>query len=139
MLKSLAVILLAVSFGMGGAVALTLSHGMKHEQHASLPAPMPHQPLAAQNLPETPVILGLQPDLPRLRPRPRPVVPDLLAQPVPARNPDGAPRLSISSHSAMGPLWAPPVLSGPQPPLRQSLRHADGSINYNPWKTGVYR
>lgn len=167
MLKPIALLLLSVSLGMGGAVALTLSHGVQHERHASFPAyePKPAMRQTSAALPATapaasapahPVALPdqaalvVQPDLPRLQPRPRPVLsapvvsaPALSAPapsaPVLTARPSGAqplpPQLSISTHSAPTPLWQPRAAQERQP----GLLHADGGINYNPWKTGVYR
>ena len=178
MLKTVALLLLSVSLGMGGAVALTLSHGAQHERHASFPAhepqpemrqtsagtqaALPASALAAPALAHPVALpdqaaLVVQPDLPRLQPRPRPTLsapalaapalsaPALTAA-IPARpaRPSGTqplpPQLSISSHSATAPLTTTPLWQPPAAPDRQpGLLHADGGINYNPWKTGVYR
>ena len=173
MLKTVALLLLSVSLGMGGAVALTLSHGAQHERHASFPAhepqpemrqtsagtqaALPASALAAPALAHPVALpdqaaLVVQPDLPRLQPRPRPTLsapalaaPALTAA-IPARpaRPSGTqplpPQLSISSHSATAPLTTTPLWQPPAAPDRQpGLLHAEGGINYNPWKTGVYR
>ncbi len=173
MLKTIALLLLSVSLGMGGAVALTLSHGAQHERHASFPAhepqpemrqtsagtqaALPASALAAPALAHPVALpdqaaLVVQPDLPRLQPRPRPTLsapalaaPALTAA-IPARpaRPSGTqplpPQLSISSHSATAPLTTTPLWQPPAAPDRQpGLLHAEGGINYNPWKTGVYR
>lgn len=153
MLKTAALILVSATLGMGGAVALTLSHGVQQDRLASpkpLAAPgLPPQP-AAQAAPQIlpAVAAAEQPGLPRLLPRPRPARPETLPAAVAGAD---LPRLTISSQSAAQPfaLAAPSAAPLPSavaemepatlPPRAPSLLNAEGHINYNPWKTGVYR
>ena len=169
MLKTAALILLSATLGMGGAVALTLSHGVQQDRLATRqasPKPLsdpglrPQPAVAAvqaapQILPAAPSAAEAnQPGLPRLLPRPRPAMPDTVpAAPLPAAVAEAElPRLTISSQSAAQPFAFAPPSAGPlpstvaemepvalPPPLSPRLLNAEGRINYNPWKTGVYR
>ena len=160
MLKTAALILVSATLGMGGAVALTLSHGVQQDRQASRQASP--QPLAAPGLPPQPavaaaqaapqilpaVVAAEQPGLPRLLPRPRPARPETLPAAVAGAD---LPRLTISSQSAAQPFAfaAPSAAPLPSavaemepatlPPRAPSLLNAEGHIKYNPWKTGVYR
>lgn len=163
MLKTAALILVSATLGMGGAVALILSHGVQQDRLASRqaspkpdPAPgLPPQPVVAalQKAPQIPPAAPAsaaaeQPGLPRLLPRPRPARPETLPAAVAGAD---LPRLTISSQSAAQPFAfaAPSAAPLPSavaemepatlPPRAPSLLNAEGHINYNPWKTGVYR
>ena len=158
MLKSIAMTLFAVALGVGGGLALTLTHDRKQERLAEADAAMAPATaslwsdpavsgLLAPALPEARAATAVAPDLPRLRPLPRPAgdtasgdAPLGLPAPQPA-----PPRLSASSQNSADPLWLLPRASGPliAPMAPQQapsgLRQAHGGINFNPWNTGVYR
>ena len=178
MLKTAALILLSATLGMGGAVALTLSHGVQQDRQQdrlatrqaspkplSDPSLRPQPAVAAaqaapQSLPAAPSAAEAnQPALPRLLPRPRPAMPEAVpAETMPTETMPATvaaaelPRLTISSQSATQPFAFAAPSAGPlpatvaevdpaalPPPLAPRLLNAEGRINYNPWKTGVYR
>lgn len=153
MLRTIATILLAAGLGIGGALALTLTHDGRRAPVAEVIAPIQAKPTPVQAT-----------AVPLIKPNPSLFSPaQTAAQSTAQSGPAQPPRLSISSQSpdrpaamaasisaGLPPVFAPatalqtplgsivPQVNLPaQHPAPQATRPA--TIEFNPWSTGVYR